>query len=236
MSDIDELRATVEQLKARVRVARGPGRAQATGRALRAVGRQRPAGGHRRAVDRGRRLRRGRRHWDAGARRHHQHGERDGHQRLISNGCGHVLTVPHIAVDGDQARGAITRSTSAGTPSGIASGWPASRQIPGGGCGPPPDGASPNGSTPLSTAHPNTASAHTAHPETTGELIRTAVNIPSPQLTAASSRSGTRYRRWCGTRPPGLPRGEEIYTDQSLIPECRLDKFDRSSIQLQRTT
>jgi SnoaL-like domain len=27
------------------------------------------------------------------------------HQRLISNGCGHVLTVPHIVVDGDQATG-----------------------------------------------------------------------------------------------------------------------------------
>ena len=28
-----------------------------------------------------------------------------GHQRLIHNGCGHVLTVPHIVVDGDQATG-----------------------------------------------------------------------------------------------------------------------------------
>jgi hypothetical protein len=28
-----------------------------------------------------------------------------GHQRLIDNGCGHVLTVPHIVVDGDQATG-----------------------------------------------------------------------------------------------------------------------------------
>ena len=28
-----------------------------------------------------------------------------GHQRLINNGCGHVLTVPHIVVDGDQATG-----------------------------------------------------------------------------------------------------------------------------------
>ncbi|ONH27113.1 nuclear transport factor 2 family protein [Pseudofrankia asymbiotica] len=28
-----------------------------------------------------------------------------GHQSLIRNGCGHVLTVPHIAVDGDEATG-----------------------------------------------------------------------------------------------------------------------------------
>jgi hypothetical protein len=28
-----------------------------------------------------------------------------GHQSLIHNGCGHVLTVPHIVVDGDQATG-----------------------------------------------------------------------------------------------------------------------------------
>ena len=28
-----------------------------------------------------------------------------GHQSLIENGCGHVLTVPHIVVDGDQATG-----------------------------------------------------------------------------------------------------------------------------------
>jgi len=28
-----------------------------------------------------------------------------GHQSLIRNGCGHVLTVPHIVVDGDQATG-----------------------------------------------------------------------------------------------------------------------------------
>jgi hypothetical protein len=31
------------------------------------------------------------------------HGE--GHQNLIRNGCGHVLTVPHIAVEGDRAIG-----------------------------------------------------------------------------------------------------------------------------------
>jgi ketosteroid isomerase-like protein len=29
----------------------------------------------------------------------------DGHQSLIRNGCGHVLTVPHIVVDGDHATG-----------------------------------------------------------------------------------------------------------------------------------
>lgn len=28
-----------------------------------------------------------------------------GHQSLIHNGCGHVLTVPHIVVDGDEATG-----------------------------------------------------------------------------------------------------------------------------------
>jgi hypothetical protein len=28
-----------------------------------------------------------------------------GHQRLIENGCGHVLTVPHIVVNGDEATG-----------------------------------------------------------------------------------------------------------------------------------
>jgi hypothetical protein len=29
----------------------------------------------------------------------------DGHQALITNGCGHVLTVPHVVVDGDEAHG-----------------------------------------------------------------------------------------------------------------------------------
>lgn len=28
-----------------------------------------------------------------------------GHQYLIQNGCGHVLTVPHVVVDGDKATG-----------------------------------------------------------------------------------------------------------------------------------
>ncbi|MFD8810942.1 nuclear transport factor 2 family protein [Streptomyces sp. NPDC059627] len=28
-----------------------------------------------------------------------------GHQSVIGNGCGHVLTVPHIVVDGDEATG-----------------------------------------------------------------------------------------------------------------------------------
>ena len=29
----------------------------------------------------------------------------EGHQSLIENGCGHVLTAPHVVVDGDEARG-----------------------------------------------------------------------------------------------------------------------------------
>jgi hypothetical protein len=29
----------------------------------------------------------------------------DGHQSLLGGGCGHVLTVPHIVVDGDEATG-----------------------------------------------------------------------------------------------------------------------------------
>jgi ketosteroid isomerase-like protein len=29
----------------------------------------------------------------------------EGHQSLVRNGCGHVLTVPHIVVDGDEATG-----------------------------------------------------------------------------------------------------------------------------------
>lgn len=29
----------------------------------------------------------------------------DGHQGLIRHGCGHVLTVPHVVVDGDEATG-----------------------------------------------------------------------------------------------------------------------------------
>lgn len=29
----------------------------------------------------------------------------EGHQSLITNGCGHILTVPHIVIDGDQATG-----------------------------------------------------------------------------------------------------------------------------------
>jgi hypothetical protein len=29
----------------------------------------------------------------------------EGHQGLIRNGCGHVLTVPHVVVDGDAAEG-----------------------------------------------------------------------------------------------------------------------------------
>lgn len=29
----------------------------------------------------------------------------DGHRSLIDNGCGHVLTAPHVVVDGDEATG-----------------------------------------------------------------------------------------------------------------------------------
>jgi len=29
----------------------------------------------------------------------------DGHRQLIENGCGHVLTVPHVEIDGDEAVG-----------------------------------------------------------------------------------------------------------------------------------
>ena len=46
----------------------------------------------------------------------------DGHQSLIHNGCGHILTAPKLAVDGDDARGGLPRSTSAGMPSQTASG------------------------------------------------------------------------------------------------------------------
>jgi len=28
-----------------------------------------------------------------------------GHHELIENGCGHVLTVPHVVMDGDEAHG-----------------------------------------------------------------------------------------------------------------------------------
>jgi hypothetical protein len=31
--------------------------------------------------------------------------ESQGHQDLILHGCGHVLTVPHVVIDGDEARG-----------------------------------------------------------------------------------------------------------------------------------
>ena len=51
-----------------------------------------------------------------------------GHQDLITHGCGHVLTVPHVVVDGDEAEGAVTRSTSAGIPSTALLGRPTLRQ------------------------------------------------------------------------------------------------------------
>jgi SnoaL-like domain len=105
LSEIDELRTTVEELKDRVRfledqvelgqlVARyGPsvdsGSAEATAELW---------------TDDG--------VFDAvGAIRMQGHDEiaamvtSDGHQRLIKNGCGRVLTAPLIAIDGDQAEG-----------------------------------------------------------------------------------------------------------------------------------
>ena len=39
----------------------------------------------------------------ARTRRDRRDGRGDGHQGLILNGCGHVLTVPHVVVDGDDA-------------------------------------------------------------------------------------------------------------------------------------
>ena len=105
MSEIDELRATVEMLAARIRVLEdqveimqlvaqyGPAVDSGSGEAAAAL-------------------------WtDDGtfdAVPHLQmrgrddivdmvHG--DGHQSLIRGGCGHVLTVPHILVDGDRATG-----------------------------------------------------------------------------------------------------------------------------------
>ena len=105
MSDIDELRATVEWLAGRVRALEdqveimqlvaqyGPsvdsGRGEATAALWTGDG----------AFD---------------AVPHYEMRGRDdiagmvhgpGHQRLINDGCGHVLTVPHIVVDGDRATG-----------------------------------------------------------------------------------------------------------------------------------
>ena len=77
-----------------------------------------------------------------------------GHQSLILNGCAHVLTAPHVVVDGDTAEAAATPSTSAGTRSRSGSGSPGCRPTPGTGCAPPRAGGSRSASTPTSTAPP----------------------------------------------------------------------------------
>ena len=81
----------------------------------------------------------------------------DGHQSLLSGGCGHVLTVPHIVVDGDEATGrsyALQVRWDAGAGrfwvfrvSANTWRW----------CVPRRAGASPSGSTLLSTEPPGTA-------------------------------------------------------------------------------
>jgi hypothetical protein len=77
----------------------------------------------------------------------------EGHQRLISNGCGHVLTVPHIVVDGDQATGrSYALNIRWDAAAGGGSGWPGSRPTRGRGCVLPPGGASRIESTRRSTA------------------------------------------------------------------------------------
>ncbi|MFC5748042.1 nuclear transport factor 2 family protein [Actinomadura rugatobispora] len=105
MSEIDELRATVETLMARVRALEdqveimqlvaqyGPAVDSGSGDAAAALWTEDGA------FDAVPHLRmRGRD--DIAAMVHG-----DGHQSLIRNGCGHVLTVPHIVVDGDRATG-----------------------------------------------------------------------------------------------------------------------------------
>jgi ketosteroid isomerase-like protein len=105
MSETDELRATVEQLAARVRALEdqleimqlvaqyGPAVDSGSGEAAAALW---TGDGTFDAVPH---LRMRGRDDIAGMVR----GE--GHQSLIGNGCGHVLTVPHIVVDGDRATG-----------------------------------------------------------------------------------------------------------------------------------
>lgn len=105
MSEIDDLRAAVEALRERVRlledhveitqlVARyGPAVDSGTGEAAAAL-------------------------WTedglfAAVPQRIMHGRADiaamvedpGHQGLLANGCGHVLTVPHVEIDGDRATG-----------------------------------------------------------------------------------------------------------------------------------
>jgi len=105
MSEIDELRATVELLAARVHALEdqveimqlvaqyGPAVDSGSGEAAAALWTEDGAFD---AVPQ--RRMRGRDEIAAMV-----HGA--GHQSLIRNGCGHVLTVPHIVVDGDQATG-----------------------------------------------------------------------------------------------------------------------------------
>lgn len=105
MTDIDDLRATLEAMRARLQLLEdqmaiiqltaqyGPnvdsGSAEATAQMWTADGT-----------------------FDAvGAIAMHGHDEiaamvdSAGHQNLIVNGCGHVLTTPHVVVDGDEAHG-----------------------------------------------------------------------------------------------------------------------------------
>jgi hypothetical protein len=71
-------------------------------RARRRPRRERAGPHHRRSLSGATRTTRGATR-DGRDRRASGHG--DGHQSLIRNGCGHVLTVPHIVVDGDHATG-----------------------------------------------------------------------------------------------------------------------------------
>ena len=105
MSETDELRATVEMLKARVGALEdqveimqlvaqyGPAADSGSGEAPAALWTEDGA-------------------FDAVPQRRMRGREEiagmvhgDGHQSLIRNGCGHVLTVPHIEIDGDEATG-----------------------------------------------------------------------------------------------------------------------------------
>jgi SnoaL-like domain len=105
MSEIDELRATVERLASRVRALEdrleimqlvaqyGPAVDSGSGEAAAALWTEDGT-------------------FDAVPQRR-MHGRDeivamvhgDGHQGLIRDGCGHVLTVPHVVVDGDRATG-----------------------------------------------------------------------------------------------------------------------------------
>ncbi|MFI1031433.1 nuclear transport factor 2 family protein [Streptomyces sp. NPDC020951] len=105
MTEIDELRATVEQLAAQVRTLQdqvdimqlvaqyGPAVDSGSGEAAAALW---TADGVFDAIPH---LRMEGRDDIVGM----VHGT--GHQSVIDNGCGHVLTVPHIVVDGDRATG-----------------------------------------------------------------------------------------------------------------------------------